>query len=421
MSSRRALALGFALLLGVMLAHELEHVVQVLQQDALDSSCPNDCRGLLGFAFDVETVHFAYNTTIFAILAGVVLAFRLWRSGWLAAAVVVQGYHVVEHVAKFDQWLANGQHSPTPGILGKHFNLVELHFSINTIVFLLVVAGFFDVGLHRALWEMRSPRRLIGAAALGTLVFAATAAAWSQRPPTVRLAAGVHEGPLVLDSPQRLVGEPGAVVRGGIVITANDVVVRDVAVIADGNGITVDGATHVLLERVRVSGPTLDGINVRRGSVTIRNCVIDEPAGPYVQGIDISFSFDLPPSRVQGCTIAGGQEGIVSNSAKVLITKNQVSETTMRGISVNEMSMSTVEKNHVANAVGVGIFCSDYSHCHISRNSVAHTRPDTESGDGTRMGYAIVALFHAKAVVHDNELTQNHRRTLAFADAHIIE
>jgi hypothetical protein len=97
-----------------------------------------------------------------------------------------------------------------------------------------------------------------------------------------------------------------------------------------------------------------------------------------------------------------------------------VSETTMRGISVNEMSMSTVEENKVANAVGVGIFCSDYSHCHISRNLVARMRPDMESGDGTRMGYAIVALFGAKAVVHDNLLMQKHRRTLAFADASII-
>ncbi len=421
MSVRRALAVGFALLLGVMVAHELEHVVQILQQDAFDASCPNDSRGVLGFAFDLETVHFAYNTTILAVLGGAVLAFRLWRSAWLVAAVLVQGYHVVEHAAKFDQWLANGHHSPTPGILGKHFNLVELHFSINTIVFLLVVAGFFHVGLHRVLWEMRSPRRLVATAALGTLVFAATAAAWSQRPPTVTLAAGVHDGPLILDSPQRLVGEPGAVVRGGIVITANDVVVRDVAVIANENGITVEGATHVLLERVHVSGATLDGINVRRGSVTVRNCVVDKPAGQYVQGIDISFSFDLPPSRVQGCTIVGGQEGIVSNSARVLITKNHVSETTMRGISVNEMSMSTVEKNKVTNAVGVGIFCSDYSHCHIARNSVAGMRPDIESGDGTRMGYAIVALFGAKAVVHDNELNQNHRSTLAFADARIIQ
>jgi parallel beta-helix repeat protein len=160
---------------------------------------------------------------------------------------------------------------------------------------------------------------------------------------------------------------------------------------------------------------------VRRGSVTVRDCVVDEPGGPYVQGIDISFSFDLEPSHVEGCTITGGQEGIVSNSARVLIKGNHVTQTTIRGISVNEMSTSTVEGNTVANAVGVGIFCSDYSHCHIERNLVARTRPDMEAGDGTRMGYAIVALFGAEAELEDNELQENHRRTLAFADAHIFE
>jgi parallel beta-helix repeat protein len=235
------------------------------------------------------------------------------------------------------------------------------------------------------------------------------------------LSAGVHDGPLLLDHAQKLVGEPGAVVRGGIVITADDVTVRDVAILAEENGITVEGAIDVELERVRVSGATLDGVNVTRGSVTIRDCVVDEPGGQYTQGIDISFSFDLPPSRVEGCRIAGGQEGIVSNSARVLITDNHVTGTTIRGISVNEMSMSTVEENTVANAVGVGIFCSDYSHCHIERNSVSQTRPDMSSGDGTRMGYAIVALFHAEAVLRDNELEENHRGTLAFADARIFE
>jgi hypothetical protein len=419
MSSRAGLALGFALLLGVMLAHELEHVVQILQQDALNETCPNDCRGLLGFIFDVEPVHFAYNTAIFAILVAVVLRFRLWRSGWLVAGVLVQGYHVVEHVAKLDQWLANGHRSPTPGILGKQFNLVELHFSINTIVFVLVAAGFFSLGFHRLLWQLRSPRRLAVAGAVGAVVLAGTALGWSQRPPTVRLMAGIHEGPLVLDSPQRLVGEQGAVVRGGITVTADDVVVRDVTVLAEENGIEVDGAENVVLERVRVSGASLDGIHVRRGSVTIRDCLIHSPAGEYAQGIDISFSIDLAPSLVEGCLIVGGFEGIVTHSALVTIRENYVRDTSLRGIAITEMSMGTAEKNQVHDALGVGIYCGDYSHCMIDGNSVVGTRPDLASSNGTRMGYGILAVFGAQASLRANELTENHRRTRAFADAMI--
>ena len=47
--------------------------------------------------------------------------------------------------------------------------------------------------------------------------------AWAVEPPTVRLAAGVHQGPLVLDHAQTVVGEEGAIVRGGILVTADDV------------------------------------------------------------------------------------------------------------------------------------------------------------------------------------------------------
>jgi parallel beta-helix repeat protein len=186
------------------------------------------------------------------------------------------------------------------------------------------------------------------------------------------------------------------------------------------NGIEVDGAENVVLERVRVAGSQLDGIHVRRGQVTIRDCIV-QLAGPYRQGIDISFAFDLGESIVEGCTIVGGQEGIVGNSARVMIRDNLVTKTTLRGISVNEMSMGSVEGNTVEDTLGVGIFCSDYSHCLISSNSIAHTRADRASGDGMRMGYAIVAHFRAKATLDENELRENHRNAAAFADAVIIE
>ena len=65
----------------------------------------------------------------------------------------------------------------------------------------------------------RRPRRWRSLAVLGI--------AWAVEPPTVRLAAGVHQGPLVLDHAQTVVGEAGAIVRGGILITADDVTLRE--------------------------------------------------------------------------------------------------------------------------------------------------------------------------------------------------
>src|SRR5829696_521816 len=72
--------------------------------------------------------------------------------------------------------------------------------------------------------------------------------AWLTQPPTVRLH-GVVEGPLVLDHAQTLVG---GVVRGGIVITADDVTVRDVTVVGGDNPIEVREAHDVRLDRVHV-------------------------------------------------------------------------------------------------------------------------------------------------------------------------
>ena len=250
------------------------------------------------------------------------------------------------------------------------------------------------------------------------LAVAAGGTAWAALPPTVVLEAGVHRGPLVLDYAQTLVGEPGAVVRGGILVTADDVTLRDVTVIGGEVGIEVDGAKDVVLERVHVAGAALDGINTRRASVTIRDCVVDSP-GPYAQGIDISFAFDLEPSTVEDCTVSGGQEGIVSHFARVVVRDNTVRATRLRAITVTEMSAGNVERNEVRDALGVGIYCGDYSSCEIERNSVSGTIPDHASGNRTRMGFAIVAHYGARARLADNVLVGNGGRIASFLHSRI--
>ncbi|MGH3091793.1 MAG: right-handed parallel beta-helix repeat-containing protein [Gaiellaceae bacterium] len=260
-----------------------------------------------------------------------------------------------------------------------------------------------------------------GAASAGlvlTLVASLGGVAWATLPPTVYLAAGVHQGPLVLDSEQILVGARGAVVRGGILVTADGVTVRNVTVVGGEHGIHVDGAEDVLLEDVTVRGSELDGINARRSSVTIRDCIVDV-SGRYTQGIDVSFGFDLAPSVIEGCTVTGGQEGIVTHFAHAVVRENQVSGTSMRAITLTEMSMATVEDNEVEDVLGVGIFCGDYSMCEIEGNSVVGTRPDVASEDRTRMGYGILAHYGASAKLVDNTLRDNRHATGSFLDARI--
>ncbi|MBA2296583.1 MAG: right-handed parallel beta-helix repeat-containing protein [Actinobacteria bacterium] len=239
--------------------------------------------------------------------------------------------------------------------------------------------------------------------------------AWSVQPPTVQLAAGTYEGPLILDHAQTLVGEPGAVVRGGIVITADDVTVQNVTVFGGEIGIEVRGSEDVVLDGVKIAGTTMDGINARQSSLEIRDCRIELPevAGP--QGIDISFAGSVGASTVERCEVSGGSEGIVSHMSMVTISENRVTGSRLRGIAVTEMSMGEVNRNVVEDSVGVGIYCGDYSHCAISENSVSGTRPDA-SGNPTRAGFGILSHYGAIATLADNQLD---RGTAAFIDARL--
>jgi Right handed beta helix region len=434
---RQRLDLAFFGVVAIMAAHQGEHVAQVVQKDGAAENCPRDCRGLLGDVFDIEEVHFAYNTLLFVALAALWLAYGMWRAEWRRRVVpwvaltggifLVQGYHVIEHVAKIEQWLSNGHVSPTPGLLGKlldpphrqNFSLVELHFVLNTAVFVCVLVGYFGFRLYRGLELGHRSIAWAPAAVVVLALSGSAAAAWEGQTPTMRLSAGQHRGPIVLDEPLKLVGEQGAVVRGGIVVKASGVTVRDVTVVGGEYGISVEGARGVLLDDVRVVGAEMDGINIRRGSARIRDCAVSALRSPYGQGIDVSFSFDLEPTLVQGCRISGGQEGIVTHWAKVNLRGNHVTNTTLRGITVTEMSMGTVQKNRVEDGVGVGIFCGDYSHCRIEGNRVAGTRPEPGSDVAGRAGIGIYAYFGAIAELADNELVGNARATHAFSEAEL--
>ncbi len=254
------------------------------------------------------------------------------------------------------------------------------------------------------------------AASTALLVVLGTAAA--TQPPTHVLPSGLHEGPLVLDRPQTLKGAPGAVVRGGIVITSDGVTVRDLVVVGGENGIEVHDSTNVRLENVTISESKMDGIHARRSSLKVKGCSI-RMTGRYTQAIDISFAFDLPMSRVERCTVVGGQEGIVSHMAHVDFRRNHVRETTFRAIAVTEMSMGSVSRNVVEDALGVGIYCGDYAHCDIRRNEVRDTRANLRSSDRMAHGHAILSQFYAQATVDENELEGNANDMRASASGRI--
>jgi hypothetical protein len=261
----------------------------------------------------------------------------------------------------------------------------------------------------------------VGAAAavsVGVVLAGAGATAYALRPPVVHLAAGVHQGPLVITRREVLVGEPGAVVRGGIVVRARGVTIKHVSVVGGDNGITVDGYRDTVLDGVSIAGAKLDGIHVRLAGVVIKNCTIDMLGNPHGQGIDISFNMDMGMSMVEGCTIVGGMEGITTHSSMTDIVHNRISRTTMEGISVTEMSMGMVMDNEVRDALGVGIYCNDRSMCQIERNTVLDTRPDP-SGVSSRGGVGVLASFQSQANLWENELGANPVASSAIIDSQV--
>jgi hypothetical protein len=242
------------------------------------------------------------------------------------------------------------------------------------------------------------------AAGAAVVLAGAAGLAFTTQRPTLHLSRGVHQGPLVIDRAEDVVGEPGAVVRGGIVIRASHVTVRHVTVVGGQNGIDIDGARHVTLSDVRVSGYQLDGIHVRRSTVMIMDCSVSAGRGPYTQGIDLSYTGSPDQmSMVEDCEVSGTREGIATHYASASLVKNRVSDTSLRGIAMTEMSMGDVTENVVTDAVGVGILCGDHSMCDVRRNVVAGLRADP-SGIRSQRGIGIYVQFYAEADLDGNRV-----------------
>jgi hypothetical protein len=251
--------------------------------------------------------------------------------------------------------------------------------------------------------------RIGGVATVGVvLALAGSAATFVVRlPPVVHLSAGVHQGPLVITQREVLQGEPGAVVRGGIVVAHDNVEIRDVTVVGGENGITVDGVRGTVLDGVAVQGARLDGIHVRDAGVIVRNCTVDMLGNRLGQGIDISFNMGKGMSMVEGCTVVGGMVGITTHASMTEIVRNRVSRTTGQAISVAEMSMGSAIDNQIRDALGVGLNCDDQSMCMFEHNTVVGTRPDVASGDRTRRGFGVLASFYSEAALWQNRLAAN--------------
>jgi hypothetical protein len=234
------------------------------------------------------------------------------------------------------------------------------------------------------------------AAAVAAAAFAGVAGAVAVIPPTVHLH-GTVQGPLVIRHAQTIVG---GVVRGGIEIRADHVTLKNVTVVGGTYGVDVEHAQHVMLDHVRVLHFDLDAIRAVDAGVMVDRCSVSAPSSSLATGVLVAYSMGRPMSMISDCTIVGTREGISTHSSMVDVRGNHVVGTTVRGISLSEMSMDTASHNQVESARGIGIVCMDHSECHIEHNTIAGTH--TVPGDPSGAGVAIESYYYAEAHLKHN-------------------
>lgn len=217
----------------------------------------------------------------------------------------------------------------------------------------------------------------------------------------LELAAGVHEGPVVVDKPLELTSVAGASlevsehVEAALSVVADDVRIAGLTIIGGDTGIRVREVEGVSLHRVTVRDARYHGIEAIDATVRISAADVSGLRDELAQGIEIRNSDGRPDSLIEGSTVRGGQEGIVSHVSEVLIRDNTVRDTTLRGITITEMSDGLVHGNTVEDAAGVGLYCGDMSRCEFRSNRVDRVAANPLSR--ATAGWGLVVTYHSAA------------------------
>lgn len=145
----------------------------------------------------------------------------------------------------------------------------------------------------------------------------------------LRLAPGLHRGPVAIDRSLTILGEPGAEVDGGghgsvFVVTAQDVTIRGLKITGSGSsheeidsGVRLlKGADRALVEVNRIEG-NLYGVDVHgaRDAVVRGNMIVgrrDQRMNSRGNGV---YVWNAPGSKVIGNDIRWGRDGIFVNTS----------------------------------------------------------------------------------------------------------
>ena len=204
---------------------------------------------------------------------------------------------------------------------------------------------------------------------------------------TIRLAAGRHAGPVVIDRAISLVGEPGAVLAGPgsgsvVTVTAPDVSIRGLAI--SGSGIDLSAMDSAIL--VRQSAPRAD----------IRdNDLLDNLFGVYLHGANDSVVQDNVITGRKDLRQAEAGNGVsIWNAPGARVVGNAISHG-RDGIFTKVSHHNTFENNTFSDLR----FAIHYMYTNDSRIIGNHSR-------GNHVGWAI--MYSERLEIRDN-ISENDR------------
>ena len=149
----------YATVIAVQGVHVIEHVIQLIQVYVFGVP-DDDALGLLGYVLAIhgteEWLHLAFNTAYLASLYVLLVPLhRLTKQGvvpamWFtlfAFGVLLESWHLVEHIVIIRNAISNGGGCPCPGIGDQALNVTDtqLHFVYNVAAYAATLAAFPSV------------------------------------------------------------------------------------------------------------------------------------------------------------------------------------------------------------------------------------------------------------------------------------
>jgi len=210
---------------------------------------------------------------------------------------------------------------------------------------------------------------------------------------TIRVPAGEHVGPLGIDRPVTLLGEPGAVIRGGgkgdvIRITAPDVTVRGLAIRGTGTSLDRENAgITVLADRARIEENVLEDVLFGVYLKNAADCVI---RGNRIHGMDLDLARRGDGIRIwysDRCAIednevTASRDVVIWFSTDVLIRNNTV-RNGRYGLHFMYSDGNRIEDNRLeGNSVGAFLMYS--RNLHLERNVFLANRGPSGYGIGLK-------------------------------------